>query len=112
MGRRAVEVEVILLDVLTVVAFAVGQSEQAFLEDGVLAVPKGQSEAEALPVVGDAGEPVLTPTVGAGTGLVVAEVVPGIAAVAVVFADGPPLPFAEVGPPLLPGDFLLARLVK
>ena len=54
MRRRAVEVEVVFLDVLAVIAFAVGQAEQPFLEDGILAVPQGQREAEPLLIVGDA----------------------------------------------------------
>ena len=41
-GRRAVEVEVVLLDVLAVVAFTVGQPEQPLLEDRILAVPQRQ----------------------------------------------------------------------
>src|SRR5262249_42106133 len=105
--RRAVEVEVILLDVLAVVALTVGQPEQPLLEDGVVAVPQGQGEAEALPVVGDAGQPVLAPAVGAGAGLVVAEIIPGVATLAVVLANGPPLTLTQIGPPLLPGDLLL-----
>ena len=103
-GRRAVEVEVVLLDVLAVVALAVGQAEQPLLEDRVLAVPEGQREAEPLLVVGDAGQAVLAPAIGARAGLVVGEVVPGVAALAVVLAHGAPLAFAEVGPPLFPGD--------
>ena len=110
--RRAVEVEVVLLDVLAVIALAVGQAEQALLEDRVLAVPQGEREAEPLLVVGDAGEAVLAPAVGARAGLVVGEVVPGVAAFAVVLADGPPLAFAEVGPPLLPGGLLLPGLFE
>ncbi len=51
-GRRAVEVEIVFFDVLAVVALAVGQAEEAFLENGVLAVPQGQGEAEPLLVVG------------------------------------------------------------
>ena len=66
--RRGVEVEVVLLDVLAVVALAVGQAEQPLLEDRVLAVPQGQREAELLLVVGDAGEAVLAPAVGAASG--------------------------------------------
>ena len=71
-GRRAVEVEVVLLDVLAVIALAVGQAEQPLLEDRVLAVPQGQREAEPLLVVGDAGQAVLAPAIGARAGLVVA----------------------------------------
>ena len=39
-GRRAVEVEVVLLDVLAVVPLAVGEAEQPLLEDRILAVPE------------------------------------------------------------------------
>ena len=70
--RRAVEVEVVLLDVLAVVALAVGQAEQPLLEDRVLAVPEREREAEPLLVVGDAGEAVLAPAIGARARLVVA----------------------------------------
>ena len=98
-----VEVEVVLLDVLAVVALAVGQPEQPLLEDRVLAVPQRQREAQPLLVVGDAGEPVLAPAVGARARLVVAEVVPGVAVVAVVLAHGAPLALGEVRPPLPPG---------
>ena len=54
MRRRAVEVEVVFLDVLAVIALAVGQAEQAFLEDRVLSIPQGQGEAQPLLVVGNA----------------------------------------------------------
>ena len=77
-GRR-VEVEVVLLDVLAVVALAVGEPEQALLEDRVATVPEGEREAQPLPVVGDARDAVLAPAVGARAGLIVAEVVPGVA---------------------------------
>ena len=72
MRRRRVEVEVVLLDVLAVVAFAVGQAEQPLLEDRVLAVPQRDGEAELLLVVGDAGEAVFAPAVGARARLIVA----------------------------------------
>src|SRR5207249_11315548 len=97
--RRAVAVEVILLAVLAVVPLGIGQREQAFLEDRILAVPQGESEAEVLFVVGDAGEAVLAPTIGPRPGLIVAEIVPGVAAFAVVLANGPPLPLAQVRSP-------------
>ena len=102
-GRRAIEVEVVLLHVLAVVALAVGQPEEPLLEDGILAVPQGQAEAEALLVVGDAGDAVFAPAVGAGAGVIVGEEVPGVARFAVVLAHRAPLAFAEIRPPLLPG---------
>ena len=78
----------------------------------VLAVPEGQAEAEALLVVGNAGDAVFAPAVGARAGVIVGEEVPGVAVLAVVLAHGAPLPFAEVRSPLLPGGLLLARLVQ
>ena len=111
-GRRAVEVEVVLLDVFAVVGFAVGEPEEALLEDGVPAVPQREGEAEPLLLVGDAPEAVLAPAIGPGAGVVVREEVPRVAVFAVVLAYRPPLPFAEVRPPLLPGSPLLPSLLE
>src|SRR5262249_26563466 len=108
----AVEVEVVLLHVLAVVPFAVRETEETLLENGVPAVPEGERKADPLLVVGDAGQSVLPPAVGAGSGLVMSEVVPGVAALAVVLAHGPPLPLAEVRPPLLPGGLFRSRFVE
>jgi hypothetical protein len=85
-----------------VVPLAVGQTEEPLLEDGILAVPQGQREAQELPVVGDPRQPILAPAVGPRTGVIVAEVVLGIARLAVVLANGAPLALREIGPPLLP----------
>ena len=103
-GGHVVDVEVVLLHVLAVVALGVGQAEQALLEDRVLTVPQREGQAHEALVVADAGHAVLAPAVGAGPGLVVGEVVPRVAVVAVVLADRPPLSLAEVGPPLTPAS--------
>jgi hypothetical protein len=110
-GRR-VEVEVVLLHVLAVVALAVGEPEEALFEDGILPVPQGQREAQALFVIGKAGDAVLAPAVGARAGLIVGEEIPRVSPFAVVLADRAPLPLAEVGPLFLPRDARLARLVQ
>jgi hypothetical protein len=102
MRRRVVEVEVVLLDVLAVVAFGVREAEQALLEDRVVAVPHREGQAEALLVVADSPDAVLAPPVRPGARLVVADEVPGVAAGAVVLAYGAPLPLAEVRPPPAP----------
>src|SRR5262245_29625178 len=112
MGRRTIEVEIVLLDILAMVGFAVGQPEQAFLEDRILAIPQGQREAQALAVVADAGQTILAPAIGARAGLIVGEVIPGVTTVAVVLTHRAPLTFAQVGSPLLPGNFLLSSLCK
>jgi hypothetical protein len=56
-GRRAVEDVVALLDALAVVALAVRQSEEPFLEDRVAPVPEGEREAEPALPVGEAEQP-------------------------------------------------------
>jgi len=62
--RRAIEVEVVLLDVLAVVALVTGQAEQPFFEDRILFVPERYGEANRLVPVADARDPVLVPAVG------------------------------------------------
>ena len=76
--RRAVEVEVILFDILAVVAFAVRQPEETLLEYWILAIPQTHAEAEQLFVIADTGKTIFAPVIGAGASLVVAEVIPGI----------------------------------
>ena len=110
--RRAVEVEVVLLDVLAVIRFVVGEPEHALLQDRVALVPQRQRKAQTLLVVAEAAEPVLAPLVGARARLVMREVVPGVAVVAVVLADRAPLPFAQIRPPFLPWDLRLSRVVQ
>jgi hypothetical protein len=54
-ARDGIEIVVDLLDVLAVVAFLVGQAEQALFQDWVAAVPQRERQAQQLPVVGKAG---------------------------------------------------------
>src|SRR3989442_1712101 len=100
--RRAVEVEVVLLDVLGVVALVAGDAEQALLEDGVAAIPEGQREAEPLVIVRDAGQAVLTPAVGARARVLVGEVFPRRAPGTVVLPHGAPLPLGQIWTPAPP----------
>ena len=102
--RRAVDVEVVFLDVLAVVRFAVGEPEQTLLEDRIPLVPQRQRKTEPLFVVAESTEPVLAPPIRSRASLVMCEIVPGVAVVAVVLADRAPLPLAEVRSPFLPGD--------
>jgi hypothetical protein len=113
--RSAVEIEVVFLCVFTVVALAVGEAEEPFLENWILAVPEGQREAQALFVIGNAGDAILAPAVSARAGLIASKEIPGVTAFAIVLAHRSPLSLTEVGPPLLPvgralAGFLQARL--
>ena len=109
---RGVDVEVVLLHVLAVVAFAVRQSKQSLLQDRVALVPQREREAEELLVVRYAREAVFAPAIRSRARLIVAERVPCVARRAGILADGAPLPFAEIGAPLLPGELLFPSLLE
>lgn len=94
------------------IAFAVGQAEGALLQDRIAPIPQGKREAQHLVVVADTAEAVLAPAVGARAGLVMGEVVPGVAVVTVVLAHRAPLPLAKVGPPFLPGRPARLRFIE
>jgi hypothetical protein len=63
MRGRAVEVVIEFFYILAVVAFASGEAEQPFFQDGVFAVPQANGKAQALPFVADAGNAVFSPAV-------------------------------------------------
>jgi hypothetical protein len=111
-GGRGVEVEIVLLDVFTMITLGVREAEQPLLEDRVAAVPQAQRQAQQLPVVADAGQPVLSPPVSTGTGLIVREGRPGVMPAAVVLTYGPPLPLTDVRPPAPPGNAARVSIVQ
>ena len=103
MGGRGVEVPPVLFGILAMVAFISGQTKDAFLEDGVMAVPKRERKAHPLLVVADAGKTVFVPPISPRAGLVMREGVPRFTVLAVVLAYCPPGPFGQIGPPTEPG---------
>ena len=102
MGRRAIEVIIDLLDVLAVIALAIGQPEETLLQNRVMPVPQRYSQAYQLPPVAPAGDAVLAPAIGPAAGVIMREILPGVAVLAVILADGAPLPLADIGPPAVP----------
>ncbi len=102
MGRRRVEIEVVLLHVLAVIALAVREPKQPLLQDRIGSVPQRQRDAQPLLVIAQARQTVLTPAIRPRAGLVVREVVPRVPAVAVVLAHGSPLTLAQVRTPASP----------
>src|SRR5215467_15438762 len=101
-GRGGVEVEVVLLHILPMVPLAPAEAEQPLLKDVVVPVPQGEGEAEPLVIVTDAADPVLTPAIGTGAGMIVREILPGGPGGAVVFAHGSPLTLGQIWPPASP----------
>ena len=101
--RRAVEVEVVLLDVLAVVALAVGQAEQPLLEDRVLAVPQGQAKQRRCLSSEMPARPSSPQRYARERAWSCVKKFQASPFVAVVLAHRAPLPLAEVRAPLLPG---------
>jgi len=110
MRRRCIEVVVELLDVLAVIALAVREAEQTLFQNRILAVPQRQRQTQALLVIAETGEAVLAPAIDAAARVIVREVVPRVAMLAVVLADGAPLAFAEVWTPLFPRELVRRAL--
>src|SRR5215475_5478513 len=99
MGRSRIQIEVVLLDVLAVVAFVAGQAEDALLQNGVSPIPERDSETDILVTVADARETLFVPAIGAGPGMVMRKSFPSRALGAIVLAHSPPGPFAQIGSP-------------
>src|SRR6516225_11159260 len=110
MRRRAVEEEVVLLDVLPVVSLGAGQAEEPFLEDGVGLVPERKGEAQQPVIVTDPQQPVFSPTVCPRACVIVRKRIPGRAVRRVVLANRPPLALRQVRPPTIPWGPAFARL--
>src|SRR5262249_45902509 len=72
------------------------------LQDGVVAVPQGERQAQPLLVVTDPGQAVFPPAVGPAARVIVWEVRPGVPVRAVVLADRAPLAFTQVRSPPAP----------
>src|SRR5215813_4996751 len=94
------------------IALAVGESEKALFQNWIALVPESQGKAESLLAIRNAAQPVFAPSIGARAGVIVGEVVPGSALVAVILAYRSPLAFAKVRPPLLPWHAIVARLIE
>ena len=107
-ARERVEIPPVLLGVLAVVALVAGEAVDALLEDRVAPVPERERQAQALLDVREPGEAVLAPAVGPRAGVVVRQVLPRRAVLAVVLPHRPPLPLREVRAPVVP----VARLAQ
>src|SRR5262245_23081447 len=112
MRGSAIQVVIIFFHVLPVIAFAVGQTEEPLFQNGVSVIPQRQCETEALMIVGNTQQAILSPTVGAGASMVVRQIIPGRAMLAVIFTDGSPLSLAQVRTPASPVRRTFARLLQ
>src|SRR5262245_30265128 len=99
MRRRGVQVVVELLRVFAVIALAIGEAKKTLLQNSVLAIPESQRQTDSLMIVAEAGDAILTPTIGTTARLVVTEVIPGSSIWTIILANRSPLALAQVGSP-------------
>src|SRR5215469_10628062 len=112
MGGGTVKKVVVLLHILTMIAFRAGQAEEPLLENRVSLIPQAERETQPALFVTDTQQTIFAPAVGTGTSVVVWKRVPRAAIGRVVLSDGPPLALAQIWTPAIPGFRTLARLRK
>ena len=74
MRREVVDVEVVLLHILTMVALTVRQAKETLLQNRVPLVPQREGEAQSLLIITDPGQAIFTPPIRAGPRLIVTEI--------------------------------------
>src|SRR5207302_265438 len=84
------------LDIFTMVGLRAGKPESPLFQNGIVAVPERERQAQALFDIAETSQPVLSPAVGPRAGMVMGQVTPGVAVVAVVFSDRTPLALAQM----------------
>src|SRR6185436_11524879 len=94
--RRRIYIEVILLDVLTVVSLTTGQAKQTFFQDRIVTVPQREGETDLLMSIRDSCDSIFVPAVSARPSVIVWKVVPGGAVRTVIFTNRAPGTFAEI----------------
>ena len=112
MRWSAIQVEIILFYVLAVVALTVGQAKHPLFEYGIYPIPQRQAKTKLLAVIRDSSQAILAPTISPRTCLVMGEIVPGVAILAIVLPDRAPLPLTQVGTPFLPWNSRIARIIQ
>ncbi len=95
-GRRGVDIPPVLLRVFAVISFGAGQTEDAFLQKRIAAVPQRQRKTHSLFEIADSGETVFVPPVSPRARVVMRKVIPGIAVGAVILSHGAPRTLAHV----------------
>src|SRR4029077_10282768 len=99
---RAVDVPIEFLHILAVIALRPADAENTFFQKRIALVPKRKGEAKPSFEVGNAADAIFVPAIRTRAGVVVREVIPGVAVRAVIFAYRPPGALGQVRPPEMP----------
>src|SRR5262249_45061222 len=69
--RRAVEIEVVLLNIFAVVTFIAGQTEDPLFENRITLIPQSYGKTEKLTAIGNPCNPIFIPAIHTRAGLIV-----------------------------------------
>src|SRR5262249_40095204 len=75
--RCRIEIEVILFDILAVIALGTGEPEQALFQYRIAPVPQCERKADMLMVVGDSGYAVFAPAISFRLSMCMRQIIPG-----------------------------------
>jgi hypothetical protein len=94
------------------ITFMGSESEHAFFENRVVSIPESESKAEILVAIANTGNAIFIPTVGTRAGMIVREIAPGVAILAVILADGAPGALRQERAPTIPVALALLTHVQ
>jgi hypothetical protein len=89
------------------IAFMCGETEHAFFENGIVSIPESDGKAEILVTIAKTGDAIFIPTVGTRAGVIVREIAPGVATLAVILANSAPSALRQERSPTIPVAFAL-----
>lgn len=69
------------------ISFVAGYTKKAFFKNRILAVPEAEAKTQALVVITDAGDTILTPAICARSSMRMRKMTPGISIVRVILSD-------------------------
>mgnify|MGYP000340673580 CR=1 FL=1 len=111
-GRRRIEIEVVLLAIFAVVALVAREAVEPLLQDVIALVPEREPEAEPALAIRDREQAVLAPAIGARMAVLEGEEGPCIAVRGVVLTHGAPLSSRHIGAPQPPRVVVTRRLTE
>jgi hypothetical protein len=105
MCRDIIEIIIKLLHIFAVVALVIAQAEQSFFQYFIFSIPEGNGKTEILEEIGNSSQSIFSPEVGAAMRMIEWKVIPCVIVQTIIFPNGGPLAFAEIGAPLFQGYF-------
>src|SRR5437764_9944043 len=99
MSWSTIQKVIILLHILTMIAFWTRQAEEPLFEDRISPIPQAEREAEQARLITNAQQTIFAPPIGTGASMLMRKGIPGATIGRVILADRAPLTVGEVRSP-------------